>query len=243
MNFINVWLRRRRIKKLPLCGSLQLILSTVILALLFPPALAQASVTESLAALTIPGFEWEAQQTMQLSGVPMYVRRFSSNDAVIPAAQALAQHSGLFERILKLNSKVVLSGLRSDWHWLAEVDTSTSGSQGYVSALHVEVDGLAQGRYAAKSSFIWLPPQARQQFDHQSTLGNKKVVQQVYSVALPIQTLTSYVRRQLRAEGWAPEPEFAGMGASTVWRRAGARVMLFPQQGASGTSLYVHYSE
>src|SRR5690606_6894717 len=153
------------------------------------------------------------------------------------------QHSGLFERILKLNSKVVLSGLRSDWHWLAEIDASTTGSQGYVSALHIEADDRAQSWYSARPSFIWLPPQARRQFDHQSTMGDRKVVQQIYSVALPVRTLTSYLRRQLRTEGWAPDPEFAGMGAGTAWSRAGERVMLFPQPTASGTSLYLHYSE
>ncbi|AEC19858.1 putative secreted protein [Pusillimonas sp. T7-7] len=243
MNFITAWALRCRINNLPLWRASRVILPTVVLACLCSPVLARLAVADGLVDLDVPGFEWEAQQTMQLSGVPIHVRRFSSNNAVIPAAQALVRHSGLFERVLKLNSKVVLSGLRSDWHWLAEVDVSTSGSRGYVSALHVGAKGAIKDQHAAKPSFIWLPPQSRRQFDHQNTIGGRKVVQQVYSIALPMQTLTSYVRRQLRTGGWMPEPEFAGMGVGMAWSRAGARLMLFPQQGDGGTSLYVHYSE
>lgn len=242
MNLNTVRALCRRLKDLPLWHMASTALPAAALISLCSHAQAGSPVPQSLAELNIPGFAWETQQTMHLSGVPVHVRHFSSDSAVVSAAQMLVRHSGLFERVLKLNSRVVLSGLRSGWHWLAEVDTSKSGSHGYVSALHVEAEGT-DSQYVVRPSFAWLPPQAIRQFDHQNSEGGKKVVQQVYSIALPTQRLTSYLRRQLRTGGWMPEPELAGIGAGMAWSRAGARLMLFPQQGDGGTSLYVHYSE
>src|SRR5690606_11867519 len=128
-------------------------------------------------------------------------------------AQVLALHSGLFERVLKLNTKVVLSGMQSGWHWLAEVNTFESGSRGYVSALLVGAAGTLGSPHDAAPHFSWLPPQAKRQFDHHNTVGGRSIVQQVYSVALPMQTLTSYVRKQLRTQGWIREPEQIGRAA------------------------------
>src|SRR5690606_28453638 len=102
------------------------------------PAVAASAGAEHLAGLVVPGFAWEAPQAMQLSGVPMHVRYFSADMVAAAAAQALAQHSGLFQRALKLNARIVLSGLHSGWHWLAQVDGSTTGSKGYVSVLHAD---------------------------------------------------------------------------------------------------------
>ncbi|MGB6104589.1 MAG: hypothetical protein WBF88_12180 [Pusillimonas sp.] len=215
----------------------------LMLACLCPHALANLPVPAGMAGLDVPGFEWGPQQTMELSGVPIYVKHFVSDIPVLRAAHALALRSGLFERVLTLNNKVVLSGLDSNWHWLAEIDAIASGSSGYVSALHVGAMDNTDRQDPVEPSFAWLPRQAKRQFDHRNTIAGRQVVQQIYSVALPVQALASYMQSRLHAAGWVPELQLSGIAHSTAWGLDGARLMLFPMQVASGTSLYVHYAE
>ena len=203
----------------------------------------QAVVPEGLSELNVPGFQWQVPQSMRLSGVQLHIRHFSSNSGVMPAAQSLATYTGLFQRVLTIRRKVVLSGLSSGWHWLAEIDASSTGAHGYVSALHTGAQVTGASPFASERSFAWLPPQARRQFDHQHIVDGRRVMQQVYSIALPIPALTSYVRRQLRTDGWLPEPQLAGSSGGMAWGKAQARLLLFAQQGTAGTSLYVHYIE
>src|SRR3546814_18920219 len=92
-----------------------------------------------------------------------------------------------------------------------------------------------------EQGFAWLPAQARRQFAHRSDRQSRTVAQYVYSIALPVPTFTAYVRQQLRAEGWEAEPFMAGLPAHNAWRREASRLVLFPQAGPAGTTLYVHH--
>ncbi len=220
-------------------ASLALLSSQACAAL---PAHAAHKVEDRLATLAAKQFQWDQYEVMQLSGMPSYVKFFTSVDPVIEAARALAVHTDIFQRMLTFKNKIVLSGLEPDWHWLAEIETSPYGSRGYVSALYVDAGGANPATTGADDSFQWLPAGAARRFSLRSVENSNTVIQHVYSVALAPDELFAYVGRRLRGEGWAQDPAFAAY-ESNSWRRKDARIMLFTQLNADGTSLFVHYIE
>ncbi|WP_102074349.1 hypothetical protein [Pollutimonas subterranea] len=195
-----------------------------------------------LATLAVKQFQWERYQAMQLSGMPSYVKSFASDLPAVESARTLAAHTDIFQRVLTLKNKIVLSGLQPGWHWLAEIEPAPPGSRGYVSALHVEAAGSNTADTGIVGSFRWLPPSATRKFSLKSDAKPHTVTQQVYSIALDPDELFAYVERGLRGEGWASEPALTARGSS-AWRRGDARLMLFPQASMAGTSLFVHYVE
>ncbi len=220
-------------------ASLALLSSQACAAL---PAHAAHKVEDRLATLAAKQFQWDQYEVMQLSGTPSYVKSFTSADPAIEAAQALAVHTDIFQRMLTFKNKIVLSGLEPDWHWLAEIEASPDGSRGYVSALYVDAKGANPTTSGADRSFQWLPAGAARRFSLHSSENSNTVIQHVYSIALPPDKIFAYVGRRLRGEGWAQDPTFTAYESGS-WRRKNARIMLFPQVNADGTSLFVHYIE
>ncbi|MGP1615426.1 MAG: hypothetical protein ACTS5Y_10280 [Pollutimonas bauzanensis] len=96
------------------------------------------AVEARLAALPAGQFKWGEHQALRLSGVLVYVKPFTSGGSAAQAAQSLANHADLFQRVLAAGDTIVLSGLQRDWHWLARIESAGPGSSGYVSALHVD---------------------------------------------------------------------------------------------------------
>jgi hypothetical protein len=228
-------------RRLPVCWAAGL-------ALLVSMGWASASwalhaAPERLSSLAVQGLRWEPMQSMSLSGVPAHLKPFVSDNAAVSVALSLSTHSDLFQRVLTTPGTIVLSGLQADWHWLAQVDTLAKGAKGYVSAMRVAPALASAGPAGAEPGFPWLPRQAQRRFAYRSNMTSPIVSQHVYSIALPIQALTAYVRRQLRAEGWKAEPAIAGASAYSAWHRQTSRLMLFAQAGSVGTDLYVHYIE
>ena len=196
-----------------------------------------------LNALEAGPLQWEDLQAMQLSDVPVYVRNFLSTGPAIEAAQALANHADIFQRVLTAKNKIVLSGMEPDWHWLAEIEPTAAGAKGYVSALYVDAKRLSSAAAGSDARFEWLPSHARKQYGQDISINSQTVAQYVYSIALQPQDLTTYVDEKLRREGWVSEPAVTDLNGASAWRRKHARLMLFPHANTAGTSLFVHYVE
>ena len=220
-------------------GGLALLSSQTCAAL--PPNVMD-KLEERLSTLTEKRFQWDQYEAMQLSGMPTYVRSFTSVDPIIEAARALAVHSDIFQRVLTFRNRIVLSGLEPGWHWLAEIEPAANGSRGYVSALYVDAKGANPTTVGFDRSFQWLPAVATKRFSLHLEEGSNTVIQQVYSVALAPDELFAYVGRRLRGEGWAQDPTFTAYESSS-WSRKEARITLFPQADADGTSVFVQYVE
>src|SRR3546814_16099657 len=86
-------------------------------------------------ARALPQFSWSEQKSMRLAGVPTYYRSFSSPMQVNETARMLATNSRLFQRVVAVRNKMILSGLHAGWHWAAELDAFVSGAWGVVSAV------------------------------------------------------------------------------------------------------------
>ncbi|MGB3288674.1 MAG: hypothetical protein WBA83_05320 [Burkholderiaceae bacterium] len=198
---------------------------------------------EPLSSFSMQGLRWESVQSMFLSGVPAHVRPFASDLAALPVARSLAAHVDLFQRVLVTPGTIILSGWQANWHWLAQVDALSRGAKGYVSAMRVDPAASAEGAALHEPGFSWLPAASRRQFVYRDASPSAKATQHVYRIGLPMQALTAYVRRQLRAEGWEAEPAIAGLAGHSIWRHGSSRLTLFSQPVPSGTDLYIHHVE
>ncbi|NYT61218.1 hypothetical protein H0A66_02605 [Alcaligenaceae bacterium] len=207
------------------------------------PVQAAQAAEARLAALEASPLRWGEAQLMHLSGVPVYIKSFSSPGLAVRAAQSLAVHADVFQRVLTVKNKIVLSGLASGWHWLAEIDSMAQGAGGYVSALYLEAAGASSADSNRASPYKWLPAYARKQFGQNLEVKSQTVAQHIYSVALSPQDLATHLDKSLRDDGWASEPTLTDMAGASAWRRNQARLLLFPYASADGTSLFVHLAE
>jgi hypothetical protein len=196
-----------------------------------------------LASLEAPGFSWDRVQSMELAGVPVHLRPFNSQSTAHAAAKALVDHTSLFERVLTVKDKVLLSGLDAHWHWLAEINVTSTGSAGYVSAMQIVADGTHLAMSAPQHDASWLPKNAQRRFSQRTSVDNRILTQQLYSTAYSAGELTSYLRRKLRDSGWKKDPDFAAVPGATVWQRKHLRLTLLPIAQLEGSSLFVQYLE
>lgn len=217
-----------------------------------PPLSAQtlAAVEAQLTGLAENFISWEAHTRMQLSGVAIYVKAFSSSLPASGVAHALGQRPDMFQRVLAAKGKVVLSGLQPDWHWLAEVYPTSAGSKGYISALQYDVRASHRGAVRA-SPYEWLPANARRYFTHSSKTiapgsnarAQSNLTQHVYTVPLSAPQLNAYTGMRLRQGGWTEVQPLAAFNHSKEWRRDYARLFLFSHEHAGTTSLFIQHME
>jgi hypothetical protein len=192
---------------------------------------------------------WEGHTRMQLSGVSIYVKAFVSSQSASKVAHALGQRTNMFQRVLAARGIIVLSGVQPDWHWLAEVQPTATGSKGYISALRYD----ARTRYrrpVGDSPYPWLPANARRYVTHTSHVGGsaskastQTLTQQIYAIPQSGPKLKAYIGMRLRQEGWTNSEPFTAYGGSGRWHRDKARLFLFVYQHAGGTSLFMQHLE
>src|SRR3546814_3235731 len=123
---------------------------------------------------------------MLLAGVPTYYRSFSSPMQVNETARMLATNSRLFQRVVAVRNKMILSGLHAGWHWAAEIDAFGSGARGMVSAVPMRLARSDAGpEHDVADRLDWLPGGDVMNFDQQLRREEGWAMQRIYSVALP----------------------------------------------------------
>jgi hypothetical protein len=208
------------------------------------PPQAIGSVSAQFAALESSSLTWSERQEMQLFGIPAFQRSFSSTESEQNVARILAAHTDIFQRAVAFKNKTVLSGIRSDWHWVAEIDSAPFGVRGWVSALRIGSPELNHA-LAVQSNlrFGWLPRQAKRRFSQRTTVLNRHVLDEIYSTAIRADELLVYVQKQLRLQGWTDEPSLAWLPNMSVWRRKASELTLVSSASHDGAALFVHYLE
>ncbi|HEY9280378.1 MAG TPA: hypothetical protein VIP51_09930 [Eoetvoesiella sp.] len=190
-------------------------------------------------------FKWSGTQEMQLFGVPVLLRDFTAPISLLTAAQSLSTHIDRFQQVMAFKDKITLSGIKADWHWVAELEATSYGVKGLVSALHIDPVQLKHALENRSHDMAgWLPQQARLRFSDRSALQGRYLTQQVYSVQLQPTELIAYAQTRLLNQGWRNDPQAAWFPEASVWRRGAARLMLIAKEdAATGSSLFVHYFE
>lgn len=195
-----------------------------------------------LASFAPGSLKWHAPSSVELFGAQVHWRSFTADGSVHETAQNLALRTDLFQRVLALKNKIVLSGFKSGRHWVAEVSANRAGAAGLVSVLRV---GQSQSSHALdrRGQFGWLPPGAHLRFSQRESDGGRHVVQRVYDVDLSVEQLIIHVERALRAFGWIPGHSLATSRGTSTWQRDASRLTLFARDSIGRSSLFVHHLE
>jgi hypothetical protein len=195
-----------------------------------------------LASVAPGSLKWHAPNSVELFGAQVQWRSFTADVSVHETAQNLALRTDLFQRVMALKDKIVLSGFKSGWHWVAEVSANRAGAAGLVSALRV---GQSQSSHALdrNGQFGWLPPDAHLRFSQRESHGGRHVVQRVYDMDLSVDQLLIHVERALRASGWIADHGLATSPGTSTWQRDASRLTLFARDSIGRSSLFVHHLE
>ena len=86
---------------------------------------------------SIASLDWHQEWNVRMRGHSVSVREFTSRRSVEEAVREIAR-SGRYERYLVADGRVLLSGVNSGRHWLAQVQGHPEGASGYVSALYFD---------------------------------------------------------------------------------------------------------
>lgn len=207
------------------------------------PARADIGAFHALASVDTARFRWAEPQASHVHGVPVHWREFSSSAALFSTAQKLAEHSDRFQRVIAYNKSILLTGIRADWHWLAEIQQSAGGAQGRVSILQVNPQKLERLLQSPELAFPWLSKTARLQFSQESSVNGRRVVQQVYGASLPTGDFTAYLQRHLRRTGWQHEAQMAWWPGAEVWRRASSSLLVAAMPMERGSAVFLQHIE
>ena len=189
---------------------------------------------------------WSDKAQMQLGGLPVPYRRFSSEMSPTGTAEALAHLTGMFDQALAFRDLVVLSGTRDGWHWVAEIRTAGHGTLGLVSAIPMGIDAVS-GKANAGVPFLpsWVPAGATLHFDQAMRQGEVRVRQRLYVLHQPPPQARPLLRARLADTGWTPAFRRQGTnpGGVETWTRRRSRLSLALLPEASGSALFAHLEE
>jgi len=100
-------------------------------------ALCVAMLAVTVPRTSIASVDWHDEWNVRMRGHAVSVREFTSRRSVEEAVREIAS-SGRYERYLVADGRVLLSGVSSGRHWLAQVQGHPKGASGYVSALYFD---------------------------------------------------------------------------------------------------------
>ncbi len=203
------------------------------------PLQAGADVMRVFSKLAAGNLAWETLEHTTLAGQPLYWRSFESGDKLLVVAAQLSQFSGVFQRALVLDNKVLLSGNMSHQHWLADLTATPTGVKGVVSMMLLS--GVVRHE-SGPQALAWLNQFARQRHHQVMHSAQAMVTQQVYSATAPPDRLARVIRERLLLDGWASDSA-TSLGAFEQWRKGKRTVAFSLHQVASETAVFVHLAE
>lgn len=225
-------------------GCISPCLLVMVLVCSAAPAHASIEAMSDFSKMDSSRFRWLETQAVHLRGVPAYWREFTSQAPAFQAAKSIAQYSDRFQRVMAFKDSVLLSGVRADWHWVAQIQSTPGGSRGRVSMLRVNGQELeASSQSPGNNHISWLAHNARLDFSQESVAGGRRVTQQVYGAALPVDQITAYVQQSLRNTGWRIEPQIANAAGPDVWRRNTSRLLVVSLPLGRGSTVFLNHVE
>lgn len=216
----------------------------LLLAPLGLPAVASGVALNELSGSGLEQFRWSSTQAARLHGVPAHWREFTSPSSLLHATEALATHADRFQRVIAYKGGVLLTGVRANWHWVAEIQPDASGSRGRVSVLRID-EAQLRGLFQSRSSrnFAWLDHRALLRFSHESAAGGSRTTHEVYGASMSVDQITAYVQQNLRRTGWQPESRVAWWSGADAWRRGSSRLVVMLLPSKPGSTILLSHTE
>lgn len=138
---------------------------------------------------------WDDVESIRAGGVVIRTAAFRSSDSVDSLARKLTMTTAVFDRLLTTPGHRFLSGVKDGWHWLAQINASSSGAYGYVSVLQA-------ASVPVFASPTWLPGHTSTLFSYSDSVGGKKVTQHVHRFSGTVSALRDHLYQRLIQQGW-----------------------------------------
>ncbi|MYN11978.1 hypothetical protein GSY71_02270 [Pusillimonas sp. TS35] len=219
-------------------------------AVVIAPAVANAFAR--VEALAGRAFDWQAPLSLVANGVAFHIRSFTASMGLEAAAQVLARHDTLFQRLLATPGLVRLSGLANGSHWLVEIQPHSDGQPGVSGRLSVMAlpGGLRSAHAPAIVSvpaigshpdLSWLPAGAVPLFAHTDTAVANRGGRYGFRVDMQADALAAGIAARLVTLGWTAQHEAPALRRVQMWRRGPVQMLIFLWGRGDGTALYVHF--
>ncbi|MEO6985800.1 MAG: hypothetical protein ABI155_10685 [Paralcaligenes sp.] len=205
-------------------------------------ARADGRLFNGLLQIEAAGFAWSEPQEVKVFEVPVYLRSFTAAVPVEKAAQILARNTKFFHETLASRQKIILSGTRPDSHWVAEINATSEGAQGLVSALSLDPGRLNKAlslRSGLEAS--WVPQPARLHFSQMSVVHGQVLRQQIYRVGHLRDEMETQLHTRLKALGWRDVSTEEWPSVGRVWRLGRQRLVLVSAAAAGESTLFVQH--
>ena len=139
----------------------------------------------------------------------------------------------VFDRLLTTPGHRFLSGFRDGWHWLAQINASSLGAYGYVSALQV-------ASVPVITSPSWLPAHTSTLFSFNDVVDGKRVTQHVYRFSGTVSALRVHLEKMLIQQGWKPQTSHDATDNTWQWYRPGEDLVVMMIPDKQGTLMFTH---
>ena len=222
-----------------LARNLATVIFMICVAISSSPAKAGADVFQMFAALAKGKLVWGALEQVSIGGQPLYWRSFESPEKLMVVAAGLAEFSGIFQRAVMVQGKVLLSGVVRGQHWVAELAGVDGGVSGVVSMLYL-VAPVAQA--GPPDDLAWLDDLAQRHFVHAGQSAGQSAVQRIYSTPLDAASFMAALHHQFNMRGWSRAEGPAGPDGFSHWQRGPQSIATFTHQVGDRTTLLIHWT-
>lgn len=198
--------------------------------------------------LALSDLWWQENHHFSAAGVPLHAREFTTRHEPAALAQAWADTATVFQRMLVLPGRLILSGLEGAWHWLASLEPTEVGTRGTVSVL------FAHDSNAHLPEHVVGPADAVQGQIHQwlSAVGDRVLDSTIHEhsrdVALaayrsdwsPAQ-LRDYLAARLQAQSWVPMRTAQLTDSAWSWKRGSSQLVIVVAAEGPGSVVFVQH--
>lgn len=155
---------------------------------------------------------WHDVESIRVGDVVIRTAAFRSSDSADSLARKFTIATTVFDQLLTAPGHLLLSGLRDGWHWLAQINVSSSGAYGYVSVLQVAT-------VPATASPTWLPAHTPALFSFSDVVGGKRVTQHVHRFSGAVSALRVHLEQRLIQQGWKRQTNHDATDKTWRWYR------------------------
>lgn len=103
-----------------------------------------AAVLCSVSGWCSASIDWQDEWSATVQGQRVTIQTFTSAMPPDTTAIELSRQNTVYDRYLVAEGRILLSGVASGAHWLAQIQGQPEGAEGYVSALYVDHDASAR---------------------------------------------------------------------------------------------------
>ena len=176
---------------------------------------------------------WDDVESLRVGGVFIRTAAFRSSDSGDTLARKFTKATTVFDRLLTTPGYRFLTGVRDGWHWLAQINASSSGAYGYVSVLQA-------ASVPVIASPTWLPAHTSALFSFSDVVDGKTVTQHVHRFFGTVSALRHHLEQRLMQQGWTHQTNHDATDNTWQWNRPGGDLVVMMIPDKAGVIVFTH---